>query len=346
MKSPKLSKKQESELRNVVYRNEHSSREVKRAQAIVLLDKEIDIPTIANITGLGRSQIFNLRNSYLKNGLVAIEDKRKKQPKELLTKKQREEIIKTVKKKTPEKSHKYFIGSKYWTTGILAEYIRRKYKVVYKSKTSLYIIFQRSKFTFHKPGRVYQKQDPKEVKAWRETNEPIIKQAFSQSDTVILCEDEMILSTQTTFQKIWLPKGKYPKIKVSNKRENRSIYGFINLKTGTEHAFKTVWQNMFITADMLKNIRKIYPAEKLLILWDGPGWHRGKEVTDFIKQDKKIETILFPKYSPEENPQEHVWKKGRSEVSHNFTINDIDETTDKFVNYLNTTKFDYSLFGL
>lgn len=346
MKSPKLSKKQESELRNVVYHNEHSSREVKRAQAIVLLDKEIDIPTIANITGLGRSQIFNLRNRYLKNGLMAIEDKCKKQPKELLTKKQIEEIVKIIKKKTPEKSHKYFTGIKYWTTGILAEYIRRKYKVVYKSKTSLYLIFQRSKFTFHKPGRVYQKQDPKEVKIWRKTNEPIMKQAFSQPNTVVLGEDEMVLSTQTTFQKIWLPKGKYPKIKVSNKKENRSIYGFLNLKTGTEHAFKTDWQNMFITVEILKKIRKIYPTEKLLILWDGPGWHRGKEVTNFIQKDKKIEIIFFPKYSPEENPQEHVWKKGRSEVSHNFTIDDIDETADNFVKYLNTTKFDYSLFGL
>lgn len=53
---------------------------------------------------------------------------------------------------------------------------------------------------------------------------PIIKKALADSDTIILCEDEMILSTQTTFQKIWLPKGEYPKIEVSNKKENRSIY--------------------------------------------------------------------------------------------------------------------------
>jgi len=228
----------------------------------------------------------------------------------------------------------------------LAEYILRKYEVAYKSKTSLYIIFRQSKFSFHKPGRVYQKRDEQEVEDWKKTVKPIIKQAFSQTNTVILCEDEMILSTQTTFQKIWLPKGDYPKIEASNKKENRSVYGFLNIKTGQEHAFKTAWQNMFTTVDVLKELRKIYPKEKLLILWDGPGWHRGKEVTNFIQKDKNIETIFFPKYSPEENPQEHVWKRGRSEVTHNFTINDIDETTDNFVNFLNTTKFDYSLLGL
>lgn len=346
MKCRKLDTKQESELRNVVYLNQHSSREVKRAQAIILVDKGLDTPTITNLTGLGRSQIFNLRSNYLKNGLVAVEDKKKKNPKELLTKKEREAIIETVKTRKPSDCGTYFVNHDYWTTGILGEYIRRQYDVAYKSKTSLYLIFRQSKFTFHKPGRVYQKRDEAEVKKWQKATKPIVEKAYSEPNTVVLCEDEMVLSTQTTFQKIWLPKGEYPKITVSNKKENRSIYGFLNVKTGQEHAFKTEWQNMYITAKMLKNIRKIYPTQELLLLWDGPGWHKGKEVTKFIEQDKRITTLHFPKYSPEENPQEHVWKKGRSMVTHNVTIDDIDETADQFVKYLNATTFNYSLLGL
>jgi len=345
MKSPKLSNNQESVLRNVVYLNKHSSREVKRAQAIILIDKEIDVSTITMLTGLERSQIFNLRSNYLKNGLTAIEDKKKKNPKELLTKKQRNEIVNVVMNKKPGECNRYFEKNNYWTTGILGEYIRRKYDVVYKSKTSLYLIFRQSKFTFHKPGRVYQKRDESEVKKWQEMTMPIVAKAMSEPNTVILCEDEMVLSTQTTFQKVWLPKGEYPKIEASNKKENRSIYGFLDIKTGTEHAFKTEWQNMYITAKILKNIRKIYPTSKLLLFWDGPGWHKGSVVQNFIKQDTKIEIVHFPKYSPEENPQEHVWKNGRSAVTHNFTINNINQTTKDFVKYLNTNRFNYSLLG-
>lgn len=346
MRSPKLSDKQALELRNLVYCNERSSREVKRAQAIILIDKGIDIPAITSLTGLGRSQIFNLRGNYLTRGLSAVEDKKKKNPKELLTKKQRNEIIEAVKNKQPGECDRYFSRNNYWTTGLLGEYIRRKYDVAYKSKTSLYLIFRQSKFTFHKPGRVYEKRDEAEVKRWRKTAKLIVEKALAEPNTIILCEDEMVLSTQTTFQKIWLPQGEYPKIEASNKKENRSIYGFLNIKTGTEHAFKTDWQNMYITAKILKNIRKIYPSQKLLLLWDGPGWHKGKEVTKYIEQDRRIEIIHFPKYSPEENPQEHVWKKGRSAVTHNVTIDDIDETANKFVKYLNTNKFNYSLLGL
>lgn len=103
---------------------------------------------------------------------------------------------------------------------------------------------------------------------------------------------------------------------------------------------------MFITKNILEKIRKVYPKQKLLLLWDSPGWHKGKEVTNFIKQDGNILVVHFPKYSPEENPWEHVWKNGRSKVTHNFTINDIDKTTNDFVDYLNATKFHYSLLGI
>jgi len=310
-----------------------------------LIDKGIDVSTIEGITGLKRSQIFNLRRSYQEKGLLAITDKNKKNPKELLTKKQKDEIVEAVKNKKPGECDKYFQNNDYWTTGILGKYIFRKYDVAYKSKTSLYLIFRQSRFTFHKPGRVYQKRDENEVKKWQKTAKPIVAKAFSDPGTIILCEDEMVLSTKTTFQRLWLPKGEYPKIEASNKKENRSIYGFLNIKTGKEHAFKTDWQNMYITAKILKKIRKIYPAQKILLLWDGPGWHKGKEVMNYINQDGRIEVLHFPKYSPEENPEEHVWKKGRANVTHNVTIDDIDKTADDFVKYLNTTKFDYSLLG-
>ncbi len=173
----------------------------------------------------------------------------------------------------------------------------------------------------------------------------MIEKAFKEQNTAVLVEDEMILSTQTTLQKIWLPQGENPKIEVSNKKENRSVYGFLNIKTGKEHAFKAQKQNMFIATEILKEIREIYPEQKLLLFWDGAGWHRGSEVQGFIREDENIETVYFPRYAPEENPQEHIWKNGRSKTTHNEFIKDIDFSTDKFIDYLNSTNFNYSLLG-
>lgn len=320
-----------------------SKKETNRIHAVLLLNKDVDVEIIKEATDFSRSQIFELRRKYLKKGITSVEDPNRNNPKELLTKKQRDEIISTISNKKPED-----IGyhSSYWTTAIVGDWIKKKYKVKYKSRTSIYLLFRKASFSYHKPGRVYEKRNEEEVLEFRKRAEAKLKEAQKEENTVILAEDEMVLSTQTTFQKIWLKKNEYPKIQFSNNKQARSVYGFLNIKTGTEHAFKTAWQNMFITKEILEKLRMIYPKEKLLIFWDGAGWHRGSEVQKFITNDKNIETVYFPRYSPEENPQEHVWKNGRQNVTHNKFIDNIDNATDEFVEYLNTTKFNYSLVGM
>jgi transposase len=343
VKQQKLTQKQQQELNEVIHKGESTGPEVRRAQTILLVDKEAAPVVVTDMTGYSRTHAFTLRRRYLATGISAVQDKRQGKPRELLTKKQRDEIAETVKTTKPS-DHKY--NSEYWTTTILGDFIERQYKVKYKSKTSVYLLFKQAKFTFHKPGRVYEKRDEAEVQKWRKTTKRKVKQALQESNTIILVEDEMSLSMQTTFQKIWLPAGQYPKIEVAAKKTARSIYGFLNIRNGKELSFKTEWQNMYITTKVLGKLREVYPTQKILLIWDQAPSHKGSKAQEFIKQDGKIETIYFPRAAPEENPQEHVWKKGRSSITHNKFIKDIDTTTDKFVDYLNQAEFPYSFLGM
>jgi len=341
----KLTRKEVRELQGVINKGASTGREVRKAQAILLLDADEEIKTTLAFTGYSRRRIFQLRSGYLEHGISVIEDKREGKPKELLTKKQRGEITETIKTKRPSELGTYYQNYDHWTTGVLGEYIKRTYDVQYKSKTSYYLVFRQAKFTYHKPGRVYERRDEQAVQVWRNTATESVAEALREPNTVVLVEDEMVLSTQTTFQKIWLPQGEYPKVEVSNTKKARSVYGFLNIKHGREHAFQTKWQNMYVTYDVLGELRKVYPTQKILLLWDQAPWHKGSKAQEFIREDGNIETIYFPRAAPEENPQEHVWKSGRSNVSHNRFIQDIDKTTSEFVEYLNSTKFPYSLLG-
>lgn len=112
-----------------------------------------------------------------------------------------------------------------------------------------------------------------------------------------------------------------------------------------EHAWKTKWQNRYETVRVLKELRQRYPDQRLLLLWDSTRWHIGSKVVEWMKQDGQIETLPFPRYSPAENPQEHVWKSGRREVKHNRFIANIDRATNDFVRYLNRTTLPYRLLG-
>jgi transposase len=342
-KCQKLDKKQQNELECFIKDKNHSSKEVKKAQVVLMLDKEITLNIIKNLTGYSRRRSFSIRKQYLEKGLLAIKDKNRKNPKELLTKKQRKEIKNILKNYSPKD---YDYNSSYWTTSVVSDLIWLRYKVKYRSKTSIYIIFKQAKFTFHKPDRLYQARDEEEVQRWRKEAKIKVEKALSEENTIVLTADEMSLSTQTTTQKVWLPQGEYPKIEVATKRDSRSIYGFLNIKTGKETAFKTKWQNMYITYDILSELRKVYPTQKLFLIWDKAPWHKGSRARQFIAEDSNIETLDFPRAAPELNPQEHVWKNGRSKITHNKFIENIDQATDEFVNYLNETEFNYSFLDL
>lgn len=338
-----LRKAQTRELEAIIADGKRKSAEIRRAQAVLLLGKGVDVGIVLTTTRLSKSRIFAIYAAYMKKGASALKDKRQGKPKELLKKKQRDEIIEIVKTKMP---NDLGINAPFWTTGILGRWIEQQYDVTYKSKTSLYLVFRKASFTYHKPERRYHEHNEKEVRAWRRKVKSTIKQHLDDPKTVVLAADEMILTTRTTTQKVWLPSGEAPYVEVSNSSiERRQVYGFLNLKDGTEHAFKAIKQNMHVTAEILKQVRALYPEQKIVLIWDNAGWHRGSVVMEFVTQDGHIEVIHFPKYAPEENPQEHVWKRGRSEVTHNHFIEDIDKATDEFVSFLNGTKFPYSILG-
>ena len=104
---------------------------------------------------------------------------------------------------------------------------------------------------------------------------------------------------------------------------------------------------MGITAEVLTKLRQVYPTEKLLIIWDNCGWHRGSKVTEWIEGDGNTETMHFLPYTPELNPQEHVWKAGRKAVTHNKFLGDkLDEAAGRFQDYITGRTFSYDLLGL
>jgi transposase len=337
-KIEKLSIKALTELQGVVRSRKSKVIELRRAQAIMFVNGKCDPITIRTITGYSKNAAFKLRKRYLEKGLPGILAKDRK-PKLLLTKKQLVEVQKIVQEQLP---NEYGINADFWSTSILAEFILKQYNVTYKSKTSYYLIFKKAKFTYHKPDKKYRECKQDVIDKWYKETGPLIKQELAKPEGVVLVGDEMILTTQTTTQKVWLPVGKSVHVEASNKREKRCIYGFLNVKTGYEHAFKTDYTNSLTTCNVLSKLLKIYPDQKIVIVWDNASWHRSKTVRDFLtKHSEKFHLFAFPPYYPDENPQEHVWKAGRSAVTHNVFIDKIDTTTDQFVVHLNQSKFEY-----
>ena len=313
----------------------------RRAFAVLLLVTHGDI----ELSGYTKDHAKRLKAQYLRYGIEAFRDKRQSSHNRVLTKAEREAVVQTLRSKQP-KDVIPGCSDEHWSTYWLGEYILTLTGKRYKSKTSQYLLFHEAKLSFHLPGKLYEKSDPAVKAAWAMATKPVLERYWREPDTVILCEDEMVLTNATTLQKIWLPRGEYPPVlEINTTRQRQSFYGFLNLKTGQQHTFVTDRQNMLVTAEILTKVRSLYPTQKLVIFWDNAGWHKGSKAQEWIAEDGNTETVYFPPYTPDFNPQEHVWKAGRSHVTHNRHITRLKEVAEEFRQYLESQTFCYELLG-
>jgi len=76
--------------------------------------------------------------------------------------------------------------------------------------------------------------------------------------------------------------------------------------------------------DFLCQLRVILRG-RIVLLWDGGPIHRRADVRDYLfAHRKRLYVFRFPAYSPELNPDEHVWTQTKNELS-NSTPQSIDE---------------------
>lgn len=97
--------------------------------------------------------------------------------------------------------------------------------------------------------------------------------------------------------------------------------------------------NAEISAQYLETILETNLDVPIILFWDRAPWHRGKPINKVLEENPRLEIIFFPTASPNLNPQEHVWKAVRTEVSHNHLETRLPELADCFLNKLNASTF-------
>lgn len=158
----------------------------------------------------------------------------------------------------------------------------------------------------------------------------------------------MNLNQETKIKNIWYFKNQQPIVEAKRKGESQNFYGALNMTKNNKDRSKCVAmsvdkQNSETTIKFLKKLLKIYQNKKIFLIWDGASWHKSKKIREFLskinKNTTKLELFNFPPYSPEYNPQEHVWKALRQNVTHNRLEKDFSILIKDCLKFLNRTKF-------
>lgn len=163
---------------------------------------------------------------------------------------------------------------------------------------------------------------------------------------MIVAGDEASLYLQATLQVVWAPIGQTPVVKVDPGRDHLHFYGALNLQTGQEVVMRSPIMNGTTSVLFLQKLIAAYPHQPILLLWDRAPWHQGPALRQFLVDHPTVEIFSFPPGSPDLNPQEHVWKDARSQVSHNHTVKKLDPLAVQFEDYLQSNTFPCSLLEL
>jgi len=128
---------------------------------------------------------------------------------------------------------------------------------------------------------------------------------------------------------VWGKRNMAIAVPMANERERQTYYGAINLLTKTVHLQERPVGDGANTVAYLQWCQTLYPAKKLLFLWDGASYHRGREMQSFLAQENaglaeaewKITCVLFAPNAPEQNPIEDLWLKGKTYLRKQFAVN-------------------------
>lgn len=215
-----------------------------------------------------------------------------------------------------------------WTTELLRFHIKSKYGKEYNGRYLIRFL-RKLGFELIKPRQKLYKRSEDEVKEYRKKLSEEVKKAKEEGKEIAFV-DESIFQVTPRIRWAWFPKGSKPCLKINwNPKIKVVVYGA--LKETGEFVWKIYEKlNCENTKDFLSKL-----GDCLFIL-DNAKWHN----VSFRK-------LKLPRYSPEENPVEQVWRKAKMLFS-NFLIRDSSE----LIRYIEAimkdinVRIDFSNFGI
>lgn len=129
--------------------------EKDRARAIVKLIEGKQRRDVADFLEVNIATIDDWQRKFRRNGIAGIKNKPQKGNRHLLTRKEKNEVKKTITDKRPEEVG---LTGKFWNVPLLRMHVKNVYHLVYQSPESYRRLFSYCGFTFHKPVKVNKKQ--------------------------------------------------------------------------------------------------------------------------------------------------------------------------------------------
>jgi len=281
----------------------HDVLERYRFRAIALWQEGKKISDIAHFFGLHRVTVSYWIAAYKRGGKRALRSKKAPGPSFKLT----ESDVKRVVDCLRQEATACGFETPLWTTKRVAQIIKSKtHKEL--DYSNVWRLLKRMGFTNQKPEKRAYEQDAKAVKKWIKEEWPKILAHKRRWQAVLYFQDEAGVSLRPVLGKTWAKRGKTPIVHVTGKKEFFCVSSAIS--TSGRMAFRIekekVVKETFV--DFLQKLLDMHPERKVIVVTDKARPHIAKLVDEFVATHaKRFMLYYLPSYSPELNPDEHVW---------------------------------------
>ena len=135
---------------------------------------------------------------------------------------------------------------------------------------------------------------------------------------MLLFADESGFCLHPKLGRMWVKKGVQPTVLTRSQHQKRmNVFGWVDPVKGKHGMVKQPKGNTDGFLAMLTTILSRY-KQVVIELWvDHARWHKGKRIIEFLGIHRRLKIEYIPKYHPELNFQERLWRMMRYEETTN-----------------------------
>lgn len=258
---------------------------------------------VARQLKVGASSVFNWMARYRSGGWGGLETgSRSGRPRKLDGAKMKY-VFDLVTNKNPLQLNFAFA---LWTCEMVAKVIKDEFGVVL-SRWSVSRLLKQMGLSPQRPNFRAWEQDPDKVRRWASRQFPALRACAKKIGAKVYFGDEAAVRSDHHAGTTWAERGKTPVVRSTGQRFSCNMISAISPEGTLRFMVTERRMNSELFCEFLDRLMHGESGHVLLIV-DGHPAHRAKATKEHLaKFDGRLHLYLLPGYSPELNPDEHVW---------------------------------------
>ena len=141
-------------------------------------------------------------------------------------------------------------------------------------------------------------------------------EAVRERPVRLMFQDEARFGRMARIRRCWAPAPLRPVVFNGYERQFTYVYGSVSPLQGDLDWSLTQKMNTAQMTAFLSQVSQAHPQEFIVMVVDGASSHKARDLI----VPENVRLIRLPGYSPELNPQEHIWDEVREKAFPNLVL--------------------------